>query len=119
MGSSPFGCYGSSHGQLHKVSRQLYHTVHASIYTVCFISDAFDSYSLWKEYHAFNKQLGQTGAGLQYEKMQGGSNLQNLIGEPVVFICCTIIRYCILLCDSENLEAAHAVNLLQQNPAPS
>jgi hypothetical protein len=39
------------------------------------------SYRLRKEYHSFNKKLGQTGAGLQYEDREEGSNLQNLVGE--------------------------------------
>jgi hypothetical protein len=36
---------------------------------------------LQKEYRAFNEKLGQTSTGLQYEEMQEGSPLQNLIGE--------------------------------------
>lgn len=36
---------------------------------------------LRKEYRAFNEKLGQTGAGLRYEDIEGGSSLQNLVGE--------------------------------------
>jgi hypothetical protein len=38
-------------------------------------------YRLQKEYRSFNEKLGQTGAGLRYEDIEEGSNLQNLVGE--------------------------------------
>ena len=38
-------------------------------------------YRLRKEYRSFNEKLGQTGAGLRYEDIEEGSNLQNLVGE--------------------------------------
>ncbi|KAH9974182.1 hypothetical protein BGW80DRAFT_1128570, partial [Lactifluus volemus] len=34
---------------------------------------------LRKEYRSFNEKLGQTGAGLRYEDLEEGSNLQNLV----------------------------------------
>jgi hypothetical protein len=35
---------------------------------------------LRKEYRTFNEKLGQTGAGLRFEDIKEGSDLQNLVG---------------------------------------
>ena len=45
------------------------------LYDICSV------FRLRKEYRSFNEKLGQTGAGLRYEDIDEGSNLQNLVGE--------------------------------------
>jgi hypothetical protein len=57
---------------------------------------------LQKEYHSFNKKLGQTDAGLEYKDLEEGSNLQNLVGEyDMSFTSC---HHCQLHYDLEQLE---------------
>ena len=45
------------------------------LYDICSV------FRLHKEYRSFNEKLGQTGAGLRYEDIDEGSNLQSLVGE--------------------------------------
>ena len=59
-------------------------------------------YRLQKEYRFFNEKLEQTGAGLQYEDLEEGSNLQNLVGEYDMSF--TFCHHCQLCYDLEQLK---------------
>ena len=52
-----------------------FNSIHIMLYDICSV------FRLRKEYRSFNEKLGQTGAGLRYEDIDEGSNLQNLVGE--------------------------------------
>jgi len=48
---------------------------------------------LCKEYRTFNKVFGQMGAGLQYDNIDEGSTLVNLVGKYTLFWPSTVITF--------------------------